>query len=239
MPASLSRPARSVVVDLAEDASVAAATARVGAVDGVVFLAGVLWPTRAHDRDAAKVTAICTVTFTGCARVLGAVVPEMVARGSGHGVIAGSLSGFRGLTGAIGYAASKAGSMAEAESMYCDLRGSGGKVQRANPGFIRTRLTDKNDFLLPFFDGTARGRWSHAAADARLRVQIQLCDGVFVAVQAVAIPARRGPITGTSRRRVRWGGLKVELRCVGCRRNVGGQGVTGILNTWVNCGAPA
>lgn len=150
MPASLSRPARSVVVDLAEDASVAAATARVGAVDGVVFLAGVLWPTRAHDRDAAKVTAICTVTFTGCARVLGAVVPEMVARGSGHGVIAGSLSGFRGLTGAIGYAASKAGSMAEAESMYCDLRGSGGKVQRANPGFIRTRLTDKNDFLLPF-----------------------------------------------------------------------------------------
>jgi short-subunit dehydrogenase len=133
-----------------DDASVARAAGQVGAVDGVVFLAGVYWPTTAQDWDAAKVTAMCNVNFTGCARVLGAVVPAMVARGSGHVVITGSLSGFRGLPGAVGYAASKAGTMALAESMYCDLRGSGIKVQLANPGFIRTRLTDKNDFPMPF-----------------------------------------------------------------------------------------
>ena len=148
--ASLSRPARGVVVDVGDDASVAAAAQQLGAVDGVVFLAGVYWPTRAQDWDAAKVTAMCNVNFTGCARVLGAVVPGMVARGSGHVVITGSLSGFRGLPGAIGYAASKAGTMALAESMYCDLRGTGVKVQLGNPGFIRTRLTQKNDFAMPF-----------------------------------------------------------------------------------------
>lgn len=148
--ASLARPARAVVMDVAEDGSVAEAAAQVGAVDGVVFLAGVYWPTTAQGWDAARVTAMCNVNFTGCARVLGAVVPALVARGAGHVVITGSLSGFRGLPGAIGYAASKAGTMALAESMHCDLRGTGVRVQLANPGFIRTRLTEKNGFSMPF-----------------------------------------------------------------------------------------
>lgn len=148
--ASLNSPARALVVDVGDDASVAAAGAALGPVDGVVFLAGVYWPMKAQDWDAAKVTAMCNVNFTGLARVLGAVVPGMVARGRGHVVITGSLSGFRGLPAAVGYAASKAGTMAMAESLYCDLRGSGVKVQLANPGFIRTRLTGKNDFAMPF-----------------------------------------------------------------------------------------
>ncbi len=148
--AALPGPSQVVPVDVADTTSVRAAVAAAGRIDGVVFLAGLYWPMPASLWDADRVEAMCDVNFTGCARVIGAVLPAMIARGQGHIVITGSLSGFRGLPGAIGYGASKAGVMALAESMQADLRGSGITVQLANPGFIRTRLTDQNDFRMPF-----------------------------------------------------------------------------------------
>lgn len=137
-------------MDIADDASVAEAFDRLGDIDGLVFLAGVYWPMPADRWDTGHGVAMADVNLTGAMRVLGRVVPAMVARDRGHIVLTGSLSGFRGLPGAIGYSASKAGVMSLAESMYCDLRGSGVQVQLVNPGFIRTRLTEKNDFAMPF-----------------------------------------------------------------------------------------
>jgi NADP-dependent 3-hydroxy acid dehydrogenase YdfG len=148
--ASLPGPSLVLPVDVADAASVRGAAAAAGQIDGVVFLAGLYWPMAAQDWNADQVETMCDVNFTGCARVIGAALPAMVARGTGHVVITGSLSGFRGLPGAIGYGASKAGVMALAECMQADLRGSGIVVQVANPGFIRTRLTDKNTFSMPF-----------------------------------------------------------------------------------------
>lgn len=147
--AAVGPKATALPCDVADSASVHAAALSLGDLDGVVFLAGVYWPTKAQEWDAKAVETMIDVNLTGCARVMGAVVPGMVARGRGHVVITGSLSGFRGLPGAIGYGASKAGCMSLAESMHCDLRGTGVRVQLANPGFIRTRLTDKNDFKMP------------------------------------------------------------------------------------------
>ena len=142
--------ARPVPVDVADAASVRAAAEAAGPVDGLVWLAGVYWPMRAQDWDAARAEAMCDVNFTGCVRVLGQVLPGMVARGAGHVVLTGSLSGFRGLPGAVGYGASKAAVMSLAETLRADLKGSGVEVQLANPGFIRTRLTAKNEFRMPF-----------------------------------------------------------------------------------------
>lgn len=148
--ASLPGPATILPVDVGSTDSVSAAAAQLPDLDGMVFLAGVYWPMRAQGWDAKAAEAMADINFTGCIRAVGAALPGMVAKGRGHVVITGSLSGFRGLPGTIGYAASKAGTMVLAESLYADLRKSGIAVQLANPGFIRTRLTAKNDFTMPF-----------------------------------------------------------------------------------------
>lgn len=148
--ASLSGPASACPVDVSDRKSVEEAANAIGDIDGVVFLAGVYWPMKAQEWDGAQAEAMADINFTGAVRVMGAALPKLQERGEGHVVITGSLSGFRGLPGAIGYAASKAGVMVLAESMYADLKGTGIDVQLANPGFIRTRLTEKNDFTMPF-----------------------------------------------------------------------------------------
>ena len=148
--AELPGKASYVTVDVSDRSSVEAAAEQVGQIDGMIYLAGVYWPMKAQAWDAEQAEAMADINFTGAVRAVGAVIPQMVARDAGHIVITGSLSGFRGLPGAIGYAASKAGTMSLAESLYADLRKTGIRVQVANPGFIRTRLTDKNDFSMPF-----------------------------------------------------------------------------------------
>ncbi|MEO9515167.1 MAG: SDR family NAD(P)-dependent oxidoreductase [Paracoccaceae bacterium] len=152
------------VVDIADDASVESAAEQIGPVDGVVLLAGVYWPFAAQNWDAAQATEMANVNFTGYIRVLGQVVPGFVDRDDGHIVITSSLSGFRGLPGSIGYTASKAGTMSLAECLHADLRKSNVRVQVVNPGFIKTRMTEKNTFDMPFImtaDEAAQQMFEH------------------------------------------------------------------------------
>jgi len=168
LAASLPAKAQAVPMDVSDMDSVAQAAAKVGTVDGVVFLAGAYWPFGAKDWNAEQGVTMADVNFTGLMRVMGHVVPDMVARDAGHIVITSSLTGFRGLPRSIGYTASKAATMSLAECMYADLRNTGVKVQVVNPGFIKTQLTDKNDFKMPFImepDDAAREVFEHMNTD--------------------------------------------------------------------------
>lgn len=147
---SLPGKAEVVTLDVSDNDSVVEAAKAVGQVDGVVYLAGVYWPFSAKEWDADQANAMADINFTGLMRVMGQVVPDMVARDAGHIVITSSLTGFRGLPGSIGYTASKAATMSLAECMYADLHKTGVQVQVVNPGFIKTQLTEKNDFKMPF-----------------------------------------------------------------------------------------
>lgn len=157
------------VIDVTDDASVRRAAEAVGDVDGVVFLAGAYWPFGAKEWNAEQATTMADGNFTGLVRVMGQVVPRMVARDHGHIVITSSLTAFRGLPGSIGYTASKAATLSLAECMHADLRKTGVRVQVVNPGFIETQLTDKNDFRMPFLmqpDAAAQQVFEHMNGDS-------------------------------------------------------------------------
>ncbi|MEL6550538.1 MAG: SDR family NAD(P)-dependent oxidoreductase [Pseudomonadota bacterium] len=139
-----------VACDVTDQESVDAAVEKIGQVDGIVYLAGVYWPMAAQEWDAEKATMMAEINVMGAFRTIGAVLPQMLERDAGHVVITGSLSGFRGLPKTVGYGASKSAVMYLAEGMHADLKDTGIDVQVVNPGFIKTRLTDKNDFQMPF-----------------------------------------------------------------------------------------
>lgn len=141
--------ARALPMDVTDPDDVIRAMADLGPIDGVVYCAGAYDPLSAQDWQPEAVETMCAVNFTGALRVLGQIVPQFCRRDSGHIVLIGSLAGFTGLPGAIGYGASKAALMHLGENLQADLRGSGVRVQVINPGFIRTRLTQKNEFKMP------------------------------------------------------------------------------------------
>jgi len=138
-----------LAVDVTDPESVSNAAEKAQDIDGVVYCAGAYEPMAATAWKPDAATLMGEVNFMGALRVLGHVVPSFVERNRGHIALIGSLSGFRGLPGAIGYGASKAGLMHLGENLKIDLRDTNIDVQVMNPGFIRTRLTSKNEFNMP------------------------------------------------------------------------------------------
>ena len=165
---SLNNNARALCCDVTSQKSVDTAIADVGEIDGVVYLAGVYWPMQAKEWCSADATQMVDVNLTGAMRTLGPLVNNFVNRDLGHIVITGSLVGFRGLPRSIGYTAAKAGLMTLAECMYYDLKDTGVQVQMVNPGYIKTRLTDKNKFYMPMImeaDQAAKVMSNHMKTD--------------------------------------------------------------------------
>lgn len=141
--------ARSLPLDVTDPQSVASAAARLGPIDGVIYCAGAYDPMAAQDWQPGAVETMCEVNFMGAMRVLGRIVPQFCKQDRGRIVLIGSLAGYTGLPGAIGYGAPKAALMHLGENLQADLRGTNVRVQVINPGFIRTRLTAKNAFTMP------------------------------------------------------------------------------------------
>ncbi|MGI3170241.1 SDR family NAD(P)-dependent oxidoreductase [Pseudooceanicola sp. C21-150M6] len=146
---SLPGQSRILPLDVTDRAAVEQAAQQAGEIDGMIYLAGAYWPFGAEDWDTEKAEVIGDTNFLGCMRAVGAVLPGMKARGHGHIVLTGSLTAYGGLPGSAPYTATKAAIMSLAESLRCDLQNTGIEVQLLNPGYIRTRLTEKNDFKMP------------------------------------------------------------------------------------------
>ncbi len=140
---------RVLPLDVTDTNAVRTAANDVGDLDGVIYNAGTYDPMRTTEWDTYKALTMSDVNFTGALRVLGEIVPEFVRKDRGDITLIGSLAGYRGLPAAIGYGASKAALISLTETMRSDLKGTGVVVRIVNPGFIKTRLTEKNSFRMP------------------------------------------------------------------------------------------
>jgi NAD(P)-dependent dehydrogenase (short-subunit alcohol dehydrogenase family) len=139
------------VTDAAACARAAEAIRRdLGAIDLAVLNAGTHFPTPAAGFDAQAVRGLIEVNLIGAANGLAAILPDMIACRRGRIAVVASVAGYRGLPTASAYCASKAGLIALAESLKFDLDPLGVKIQVINPGFVRTPLTDRNPFPMPF-----------------------------------------------------------------------------------------
>jgi short-subunit dehydrogenase len=141
-------------VDVTDRPGVIAAGRRIeetwGGVDLAVLNAGAHKAPSGTGFDTSQFVDVMTLNYFGVLYGVEAVLPGMLQRGRGHIAGVASLAGYRGLPTAAAYGASKAALIHALESIRFDLAPRGINVTIINPGFIRTPLTDKNRFHMPF-----------------------------------------------------------------------------------------
>lgn len=129
---------------------------QIGTPDLVVLNAGTHKPTSATNFVLEDHLRIMDINFNGVLNGLNACLPAMLDRGIGQIAVVSSVAGYRGLPRAGAYGASKAGLINLCESMQPELRAAGIDLRVVCPGFIKTPLTDLNDFPMPFLMPVAK-----------------------------------------------------------------------------------
>ncbi len=121
-----------------------------GPILGALLCAGTYKPIAAQGFDAREAEKQIAVNFAGVVHALEPLLETMLERGQGHIAIVASLTSRFGLPRAGVYGATKAALVNLAQALRAECRGQGVTVQVINPGFVKTPLTDKNDFPMPF-----------------------------------------------------------------------------------------
>ena len=143
-----------VPVDVTDRAATVAAGQAVrtalGGLDVAVLNAGTWSSFHVEPWDSQLFADHLQVNVLGAVHTMEAVVPQMLAAGRGRIVGVASVAGYRGLPGSEAYNAGKAALISLLESLRGSLAPRGIVVQTVNPGFVTTRMTDRNRFPMPF-----------------------------------------------------------------------------------------
>ncbi len=118
-------------------------------IDICVFCTGIHDPKSERSLNLEKVNNIMKVNFFGTINSINAVYDYFKKNKSGHISVVSSVAGYRGLPAGGAYCASKSALTAFAESLYFDMKRSNVRVSVVHPGFIKTPMTDQNDFPMP------------------------------------------------------------------------------------------
>ena len=115
-------------------------------LDAVICTAALYDPARVADLDPSRTETLVRVNLLGTLNVARRAPPLL--RDGGQLVLFGSVAGYLGLPGGQAYSATKAAINNLAESLRVELAPRV-DVRLVCPGFVRSRLTEKNDFRMP------------------------------------------------------------------------------------------
>jgi short-subunit dehydrogenase len=123
---------------------------RLGPVDLLIANAGVGAPTTVEPFNVGDVEKMFRVNVLGMVYALEAVLPQMLERRQGHLAAVSSIAAYKGLPGESGYTASKAAMNVFLDGLRVQLRSKGIAVTTICPGFVKTPMTEVNEFKMPW-----------------------------------------------------------------------------------------
>lgn len=148
-----------IPIDVTNRESFANAFLRITKIDCVVYLAAVYTPGSIHDITEENAALTISTNLESVFTFLNFIIPHYKAQGYGQLALCGSVAGYKGLPGGQPYSATKAAIINLAESLRSEMAAENIDVRLINPGFVKTPLTDKNDFSMPMIitpDAAAR-----------------------------------------------------------------------------------
>jgi short-subunit dehydrogenase len=119
-------------------------------IDLVIFCSALYQPMSVINFDLELAKKINDVNFNGFLNFLSVIIPQMQKQKAGQIAVIASVAGYIGLPNSFVYGSSKAAIINLCEGIYPELKKQNIDLSVINPGFVKTRLTDKNSFKMPF-----------------------------------------------------------------------------------------
>ena len=114
-----------------------------------IFCTGIHDPKSEKEFNLEKIKKIMEVNYFGTINSIDAIYKYYDEKKSGQISIVSSVAGYRGLPAAGAYCASKSALTSFAESLHFEMKRKNVRVTLVSPGFIKTPMTDQNDFPMP------------------------------------------------------------------------------------------
>ena len=124
-------------------------TDNLNGIDICVFGTGMHDPKSEKRFNLDKIREIMEVNYFGTMNSINSIYDYFSEKKNGQISIISSVAGYRGLPAAGAYCASKAALTSFTESLNFEMKMKNVRVSLISPGFIKTPMTDQNDFPMP------------------------------------------------------------------------------------------
>lgn len=135
--------------DVADYQSIKSASEKLDTVDSVIFMSALYSTPDTEKTSIETIQNIIQVNVMGAYHLIDLVTPKFQQQGYGQIILCGSVAGYCGFPYGQPYSSTKSAIGNLAESLHTELKPKNIDVKLISPGFVRTALTDQNDFEMP------------------------------------------------------------------------------------------